>query len=74
MEITTVRVSYGRTVNMGNYESLRLEYQAEANLSPGENAEDVIQHLRKNLRADIETGIGKEMAFLHGQLTPNRRG
>lgn len=42
MKVTTV--SYGRTVNLGNFESARLDATAE--LEPGDTREDVPAQLR----------------------------
>lgn len=74
MKITSVKVSYGRTINMGNYESLRLEYTSEAIIAPDEDPSEVTNGLRVALRTDLHDGLGKEMAHLHGADKPTRRG
>ena len=42
MRVTTVTVQYGRTVNLDNYESARLDCHLTAEVEDGENAEDVL--------------------------------
>ena len=74
MKITKVSVSYGRTINMGNYESLRLEYSAEVELDPGDVAYTELKQARESLRLDLNDGLGEEMAFLQGVDKPRRKG
>lgn len=63
MKIKNVKVSFGTTNNMGNYESLRLEFGAEAEVQEGEVPEEVIDHLRGNLRAHMNSAIQEEIKF-----------
>ena len=69
MEVNKVRASVGVTVNLGNFESLRLEYSAEAELNSPTDAvypaldvlrEDLIAKLQEDLRA---TGGGRDMVL-----------
>ena len=53
MEVTIVRVNVGITKNMGNYESLRIDYAVEAELDEDEMAKTVISTLRKELTEKI---------------------
>jgi hypothetical protein len=49
MKVTKIRVSKGRTINTGNYNSVRYDFAAEANvdLAARENPEDAKQELEK---------------------------
>ena len=44
MKIKITKVSYGRTINMGNYESVRIDLTADVPL--GEDHQDVIEELK----------------------------
>jgi hypothetical protein len=74
MKTTKVSVSYGRTINMGNYESLRLEYSAEAEIDDDLTIGDAFTALRHSLRFEVNEGVGKEMYFLQGGDKPRRKG
>ena len=41
MELKRIAASYGRTINTGNYESLRAEATFEAELTPGDDPQEV---------------------------------
>ena len=49
-EIREVRVSYSRTVNLGNYESERLEVGLESTVGDGEDAKAVTAGLVQEAR------------------------
>lgn len=57
MNITKVRVSLGATINLGNYESLRLEYSQEAELTGTESPVSVIDTLRDGLAEKIQADL-----------------
>lgn len=54
-EISKVEVSVGRTVNVGNYESLRASVSLEAFLSPGDDMHQVRKEL--NIQAAHELDL-----------------
>lgn len=41
MQLKRITASYGRTINTGNYESLRAEATFEADLEPGDDPQEV---------------------------------
>lgn len=45
MELDIIEVVYGRTINIGNYESVRIEYKAR--VKEGQTAEKVMEALKK---------------------------
>lgn len=47
-----ITVTYGRTVNLGNYESARLDATAE--VERGETPEDALGRLREWIEAQVE--------------------
>ena len=51
MKIKEVSVRYAKTVQVKRYEPVRIELEATATVDAGENAQDVIEHLHGNLRA-----------------------
>ena len=53
--ITKVRVSLGRTINMGNYESLRVSVDLEAEVVPHEDVTAVRREL--NIQAAQELDV-----------------
>lgn len=62
MKITDIEVRVGVTVNLGNYESLRVDYQARAEIEEGEKASEVIDktrnYLKKKMAEDLEKTNG----------------
>lgn len=61
-EVTKVKVSVGYTKNMGNYESLRVEVGAEADIISGEDvASEVVIQLRENVRKQLKIAVDEEM-------------
>jgi len=59
MNIT--QVSYGKTINIGNYQSIRIEFRAD--LLPGESLAETIERLKKILDKE-ETLILRENGFI----------
>lgn len=69
MKTNQVEVSIGRTVNLGNYESLRLDFTIREEVDDAEMAETAIDKLRDRLRAHLVTAIRDEVEFIqHGQM------
>ena len=54
MKITTVRVSYGRTFNMRDFEFLRLDASFEATTEEGDDLAAVQSELWDLARADVK--------------------
>lgn len=61
MKIDTVKINYGRTINMGNYESTRLDVELSATLAPGEDAGKVADELRAQAKLQINKWITYEL-------------
>ena len=63
MKIKEVEVRYGVTANLGNYESLRLDYSARVQLESDDLADttQVMDNLRRNLRQKCDADIKKEL-------------
>jgi len=57
LKITNIKVNYGRTINMGNYESVRLDVELSATLAPGEDAGKVADELRAQAKLQINKWI-----------------
>lgn len=53
MILTEVEARLGVTVNIGNFESVRLDYQVRAQLEEGESATEAIDKSRNWLRDKI---------------------
>lgn len=66
MKVTQVEVNYGRTVNMGNYESLRLDYTIRVVLDEGETARTQQRKMRIALREAVDKAIKDELDWLQG--------
>lgn len=57
MKIDTVKINYGRTINLGNYESCRLDIELSATLGPEDNATRVADELRARAKLQINRWI-----------------
>jgi hypothetical protein len=47
----TYRIRYGRTVNLGNYETCRIELEEEFNTDEPHDREDAIMHVARMVEA-----------------------
>lgn len=59
MKVTTITVKRGTTVNLGDYESERLDVSLSAELEEGEDPDQVKAGIKAWLDSDIE-GFKKE--------------
>lgn len=57
MKIETVKINYGKTINLGNYESCRLDIELTASLGPDDNAANVADDLRARAKLQISRWI-----------------
>jgi len=62
-----ITVNYGRTINMGNYESFRIDVTERRQLQEGENSEQVIRDTRNWLRALAVKMIKEEGQYIRGE-------
>lgn len=62
MKVIEVAVNYGETVNIGNYESRRVDYYARATLDPGEEPEVVRRQLLLDLRRGTKEAVDRIIA------------
>lgn len=58
MKAIKVVVSRGLTINLGNYESERIDLSAEIELSPGETAEQAFDAGWKLVTEQLELRVG----------------
>ena len=56
-EVREVSVEYSRTVNLGNYESERVQVGLAATLAPDERAEMAIHSLAAQARSTVEAHL-----------------
>ena len=66
-QIKEITVSYGRTVNLGNYESSRLDIEISADVLPDENIENVMDELRTIAKLKINQWIQIEEKKRHAE-------
>jgi hypothetical protein len=59
-----IRMNYGRTINMGNYESLRLDLSMEMDINEINDNREAFSFLQEELHHEMEKVIKKEMEFL----------
>ena len=59
-----IEVTYGITRNMGNYESLRLDYTVRQQITEEENGavKTSMHNLRKALKKEIDIAVKEEVA------------
>lgn len=70
MKVNKIAVNYGRTVNMGNYESFRIDLTAEAELTPSDVGSQIDQkftELRDWLRIQTVRMIKEEGEFIRDE-------
>lgn len=65
MKITEVEVRLGSTVNLGNYESLRIDLSARAVFDEDDELMfDVVVALRDGVRKQLDTLVKEEISHL----------
>jgi len=62
MRIVKVSVNYGETINIGNYESRRIDYGATAELAPGEEPAAAQRELLLLLRNEVKEAADRVIA------------
>lgn len=54
MKVERVRVSFGATVNTGNFNSLRFDVEFEPQLEPGDYAIETVRFLHDHASAEVK--------------------
>lgn len=54
MKIDKVKVAYGRMVNIGNYESMRVDVEFSAKIDVGETPENVSEKLEILAKSEVK--------------------
>lgn len=57
MQIKTISITYKRTFNLGNYESVTLACEQTAELEEGDDAEECILELSKSCKNAVKKNI-----------------
>jgi hypothetical protein len=57
MKVRNISVTRSRTINLGNFESSRLEFTATADLEDGETFEDAMALLDKKVRLTMRDRV-----------------
>lgn len=60
MKVTQIRAVVARTINLGNYESLRIEAEATADLDPGEDFKKAFPQLFSDVKAEVRKMLARE--------------
>jgi hypothetical protein len=66
MRIDKITKSYGRTVNVGDFNSIRLETTIEATLEPGEDADPAGAALYEQVKNEVENDILGKLDEIQG--------
>jgi hypothetical protein len=53
MKIRSVKVNYGRTINMGNFESMRIDVEFAADIAENESPKEVAEQLRSMAKLEV---------------------
>lgn len=61
MKITETTLSLGRTVNLGNYESLRADLSIKVSLEDGESFEDALPEMKAVLSKNLELVLSNDV-------------
>lgn len=59
-KIRTIEVSYGRTVNLGNYESARFDIRISADVMDEDKPSNVLEFLKRTAIAEVLKQIKSE--------------
>ena len=59
-QIIEVKVNYGRTINLGNYESSRIDVELSSKILDGENSQETIEDLRQMCKLKVQQFIDLE--------------
>lgn len=62
MKFNEVKVSLGRTINLGNYESSRVDFSLSAIVEDGDSIDDVISTVRAKCDRELDKLITGESA------------
>lgn len=62
MKITETTLSLGKTVNLGNYESLRADLSIKVNLEDGETFEDTVSEMKAVLAKNLEMILNNDVS------------
>jgi hypothetical protein len=62
MKITETTLSLGKTVNLGNYESLRADLSIKVNLEDGETFEDTVSEMKTVLAKNLEMILNNDVS------------
>ena len=54
MQVERVKVGFGTTINLGNFNSMRLDVEYEARIETGEDADEVIGALHNQAVAEVK--------------------
>lgn len=60
MKIKQIRVAIGRTVNLGNFESLRIDIDMSADMEDNENPHACTEQLRHAVKLELGKAILEE--------------
>lgn len=61
MRVSTVSVSYGRTVNLGNFNSLRYDATVEVQIDEGEDCQTALSKARATAKQEVEKAVLGEL-------------
>jgi hypothetical protein len=64
MALPRVKLNYGRTVNLGNYESLRLDLSVETDVKDLSMVETAYSELQQTLQEQMADAIKRELKWL----------
>ncbi|MBT8490944.1 MAG: hypothetical protein KJN62_07840 [Deltaproteobacteria bacterium] len=66
-QIIEVAVSYGKTINMGNYESSRIDIELRAKVLEGEDSNEVVEDLRSMAKLKVNQAAQAELKKLSAE-------
>ena len=56
-KINNIKFNYGRTVNLGNYESLRIDIELSSTVNETDNVESIFETLRQQAKLMVKKTI-----------------
>ena len=59
MRVTSVQIEYGRTINLGDYNNIRVVCMLGADLDDGETAEDALEQLWEQARESVRAQVAR---------------
>ncbi len=66
MKLTEIRIGAAKTINLGNYESIRVEAGLTITLQDGDDPDKIVLEAQERLKAMLRTTYKHQLSFQRG--------